>query len=180
MWFATFSCAACALCVHLARRVERGIPAAASLERTLYGLRRGAELSGNAAVDAEPAVRELIGSLAEARSFAAAIAALNEFISEAETVSSRGAEVPKTLARVCFSVGIFGGVLALARGLGGGSPTPALAADALGSVAFGLLGGMLCHYVGHKASGRRRRYRECVRELSRWFRQRVAERWPDE
>jgi hypothetical protein len=178
MWFATFSCAACALAVYLARRAERRVPAAAPLERTLQKLRHGAELAQESWVDTEPVVRELLVSFAAARSAGAAIAALNEFITEAETVSAHGAEVPKTLARVCFSVGILGGVLALARGLGGGLPSPELAGDALGSVAVGLLGGMLCHYVGQKASARRRRYRDCVRELSRWFRQRVEETWP--
>jgi|SRR6187399_1125119 len=187
MWFAVLSCLMGAAFVFGSWRVARAQPSARSLEACVKRLQgavpgetAGAVLGASAVPgaaergestslgsDAEGmAVRvlELADRISRAQSRAAAVAELNEFISEVDRDS--GAEVPLTLARVCFTSGILLAVLAVAAMLAaGGMVGLTSAVPALVAVIGGLSSGMLCYQLGREAKRRRQEFRGVVRRL---------------
>ena len=124
---------------------------------------------------AERELRELLGTLAAAPSRSSAVAAINELTRELEATSLHGAEVPKTLGRICFSSGLLLFLVGLAQALAessgalgaDGAVAPALA------LASGVVGGGICYQLGRKASSRRRAYRDRARALIKLLKSRL-------
>lgn len=180
MWFAVLSCLLGAAFVFGSWRVARAQPSARSLEACVKRLQGAAPGQSGSGEGAEPAVTplgqhaegtaervaELADRISRAQSRSVAVAELNEFISEVDRDS--GAEVPQTLARVCFTSGILLGVLALAAMLtAGGMVGLTSAVPALVAVFGGLSSGMLCYQLGREAKRRRQEFRGVVRRLTR-------------
>lgn len=118
-------------------------------------------------------MRALVQAIERAQHRAEAVAALNEFTLEAQAEGEREVELPGLLARVCFTLGLLFGVLALTKTLSApGTLAPELAAAAV-AVGAGLLGGMVCYSIGQKAKQRRHAYREQVRQLSKILQDRL-------
>ena len=174
MWFAVLSCFLGAAFVFGSWRVARAQPSARSLEACVKWLQgavpgEGAEPGvtslGKHAEGTAVRVAELADRISRAQSRSVAVAELNEFISEVDRDS--GAEVPQTLARVCFTSGILLGVLALAAMLtAGGMVGLTSAVPALVAVFGGLSSGMLCYQLGREAKRRRQEFRGVVRRLT--------------
>lgn len=167
MGFAVTAWIICAGLVFVSVRSLRKQPSANELERATAGL-QGPPPGQDVSNETAARVQTLVAELEQAASQLEAVAVLNEFISEVELESMRGAAVPATLARACFSVGVMLGVLALADLLGDADAIDwAIAMPALLAGAAGVLGGMLCYQIDRGANRRRHAYREAVRRLSR-------------
>ena len=158
----------------------RHIPSAAPLERTSNALGRERRLSGTGGSD-ERGLIDLVTTIETANSRAVAVAALNEFIGDADQESSRGATIPSSLARVCLTLGVLLGVLAVAQTLGdaGGGPIIGRFGPALVAATAGLMGGLLCYQLGQQANRRRSEYREQVRRLAALLEQRLPPERPE-
>lgn len=110
--------------------------------------------------------------IGRASSRSIAIAELNEFIADVDT--DTGAEVPLTLARVCFTLGVLLGVLSLATGLRSGSSVGfAMALPALVALTAGLASGMVCYQLGLLAKRRRQEFRGVLRRLTQLLERRL-------
>lgn len=167
MGFAIAAWIVCAGLVFISIRATRGLPSAGEMEAVAVAVERPSRVT-----EASNATRRrvliLVADLERASSRAVAVAVLNEFISEAELESERGAAVPATLARACFSVGVMLGVLAVADVLGAAAAVSLTAMiPALVAGTAGVTGGMLCYQIDRWASQRRQAYRDAVRRLSR-------------
>jgi hypothetical protein len=181
MIFAIMSCLACAALVAYSARAVRHMPATARLERMSRTL--GAEKhSARAHGDDDQRLRELVNTIETTNSRAVAVAALNEFIGDAEQESSRGASIPSSLGRVCLTLGLLLAVLAVTQALA--SPERGLTIDrftpALVAATAGLMGGLLCYQIGQQANLRRREYRDQARRLARSLERLVEARLPQE
>ena len=171
MWFAIVACVSCASLVFGSWRVARAQPSALGLEACLRSLRKGPSISASGDEFAER-VGELVEYIRRASSRSAAIAELNEFVADVD--SDTGAEVPLTLARVCFTLGILLGVLSLAAGLRSGSNVGfAMAMPALVAVTGGLVSGMVCYQLGLTARRRRQEFRGLLRRLTQLLEQQL-------
>lgn len=174
MWFAFLSCLlACALVLY-SHRAARRIRSAKPVERVCRELRGYRVGPAANAGEQESDLREVVHAVERARNRAEAVAALNEFTLEAEAGSESEVEIPGLLARVCFTLGLLFGVLALTEMLG--APEVALShqlAAAGLAVAFGVVGGMVCYRIGREAKQRRRDYRNQVRQLSKILQDRL-------
>lgn len=172
MWFAVLACVSGALLMLGSWRVARAQPSAQALEACLRSLRKNASAAFSSEDVISVTVGELVQRIGRASSRSVAVAELNEFIAEVDKDS--GAEVPVTLARVCFTVGLLLGVLALAAGLGSGrsvgleTATPALVA-----VMAGLASGMVCYQLGLSAKRRRQEFRGVLRRLTQLLEQQL-------
>ena len=171
MWFAIVACACCASLVFGSWRVARAQPSAFALEARVRALRTGVSIATGGDELAQR-IDELVQQIRRAPSRSVAIAELNEFIADVD--SDTGAEVPLTLARVCFTVGVLLGVLSLATGLRSGSGVGfAMAIPALVAVTGGLVSGMLCYQLGLTAKRRRQEFRGLVRRLTQLLEQQL-------
>lgn len=165
MWFAIVACVVGGLLVFGSWRVARAQPSASALEASLRSLRNGATRVPDGDGIASR-VGELVEHIGRASSRSVAIAELNEFIADVDT--DTGAEVPLTLARVCFTLGVLLGVLSLATGLRSGSGVGfAMALPALVALTAGLASGMVCYQLGLAAKRRRQEFRGVLRRLTR-------------
>ncbi|HEU5074270.1 MAG TPA: hypothetical protein VFU02_08855 [Polyangiaceae bacterium] len=166
MWFAILACAGGAVCVLGSWRVTRSQPSADALEAGIRALGKGASTAFASEVGVSVQVRELGERIRTAGSRSAGIAELNEFISEVDR--DNGAQVPLTLARVCFTLGVLLGVLALAAPLrSGGDVGLQTVTPALIAVTAGLASGMVCYRLGLVAKRRRQEFRGVLRRLVR-------------
>jgi len=171
MWFAIAACIIGALLVFGSWRVAQAQPSALALEASVRSLRNSASTapSGDAIA---VRVGELVEHIRRASSRSIAISELNEFIADVDT--DTGAEVPLTLARVCFTLGVLLGVLALATGLRSGSSIGfAMALPALVALTAGLASGMVCYQLGLTARQRRQEFRGVLRRLTRLLEQQL-------
>jgi hypothetical protein len=118
-----------------------------------------------------------VASIEAAESRGAAVAALNEFISDVQANSTREVQVPRVLGRACFSFGTLIGLIALSNALLAAPGALSLAGltPALISGAAGILGGIFCYRVGRKADAQWHAYRDQVRKLSKLLQQRLPE-----
>lgn len=171
MWFAIVACVGCAFLVIGSWRVARAQPSALGLEACVRSLGKGAPTAASGD-DLVVRVAELVQYISGASSRSAALAELNEFIADVD--SDTGAEVPLTLARVCFTLGVLLGVLSLATGLRSGSGVGfAMAIPALVAVTGGLVSGMVCYQLGLTAKRRRQEFRGALRRLTQLLEQQL-------
>ncbi len=176
MWFAIVACLASAILVFLGHRANRGLPASEPVDRALAELRcRGlAPNEVGAYAEDERRLRELLRQVANARSRARAVAAINEFTLEAQSDLARGVGVAGTLARAGLSLGVLLGALSLAQVL-----TEATSLSLVGltpavvCVGAGGLGCLWCLQIGRWADARRARYRDRVARLSKALQHRL-------
>lgn len=175
MIFAVISCLACAALVAYSAHATRQIPSTAVLERTSRSLRR--EDGSVAVIRNNGQLSDLVETIETAHSRAVGVAALNEFIADAEQESSRGAGIPLSLGRVCLTLGLLLAVLAVAQTLASAESRSTIGQflPALIAVAAGLVGGLSCYQLGQQANRRRREYREQVRRLARLLEQRLPQ-----
>ena len=172
MWFAIVACVSGAALMIKSWRVMRAQPSSHALEAWVRSLKQGASNAPSSDDGISVRVREVVQSIGGATSRSAAIAELNEFISEVD--QDTAAEVPLTLARVCFTLGILLGVLALAASLGSGAAVGLeTALPALVTVIAGLASGMVCYQLGLTAKRRRQEFRGVLRQLTRVLEQRL-------
>lgn len=175
MWFAVLACISGVLAMFGSWRVVRAQPSPDALEACLRSLRNDAAATLAVGDELSATVGELIQRIDRAGSRSIAVGELNEFIAEIDRES--GAEVPLTLARVCFTVGLLLGVLALAGGLGAGrSVGLETAAPALLAVTAGVASGTVCYQLGLSAKQRHREFRGVVRRLTQLLEQRLPAR----
>lgn len=166
MWFAILAWVGGALCVLGSWRVARAQPSPAALEAEVRALGKGASIALTSEAGISAQIRELAERIRSAGSRSVGIAELNEFISEVDKDS--GVEVPLTLARVCFTLNLLLGALALAAPLrSGGEVGLQLATPALVAVTAGLASGMVCYRLGLSAKRRRQEFRAVLRRLIR-------------
>lgn len=172
MWFAVLACVSGVLLMLGSLRVARAQPSAQRLEACVRSLQQGAAAPGDSGDRISVKVRELVECIGRASTRSVAVAELNEFILEVDSES--GTEVPLTLARVCLTLGLLLGVLALATGLGGATnvgletATPALVA-----VMAGLASGLVCYQLGLSAKRRRQEFRGVLRRLTQLLERRL-------
>src|SRR5688572_4384591 len=172
MWFAIVACVGGALLVLGSWRMARAQPSTAALEACVRSLRHGVTIAFDSEDLLSLRVGELVQSIGRANSRSVAVAELNEFISELD--SDSGAEVPQTLARVCFTLGLLLGVLALATGLGGATDVGLeTATPAVVAVMAGLASGMVCYQLGLSAKRRRQEFRGVLRQLMKLLEKRL-------
>ena len=165
MWFAILACVTGAVLVIQSWRVMRAQPSPHALEAWVRALKQGAANPPSSKEGISVRVREVVESIGGATSRSVAVAELNEFISEVD--QDTGVEVPLTLARVCFTLGILLGVLALAARLGSGAVVGLeTALPALVTVIAGLASGMVCYQLGLTARRRRQEFRGLLRQLT--------------
>lgn len=180
MIFAIVSCLACAALVAYSARASRRIPSTAALERAVKGLchHNPSAIIGNEA----DSLSELVRTIQTTDSRAVAVAALNEFIGDAEQESSRGVTVPSLLGRVCLTLGLLLAILAVAEGLANAERGLTIVhfGPALIAAVAGLVGALLCYWLGQQANRRRREYREHTRRLARLLSQLIERRLPQE
>ena len=165
MWFAIVACVSGAALMLGSWRVARAQPSARALEAWIRAL--GSNTSAAPSEDGvSVSVNEVVDRIRRAPSRSVAVAELNEFIAEVDKDS--GSEVPLTLARVCFTLGILLGVLALATGLGSGGVVGMVTAfPPLVAVMAGLASGMVCYQLGLAAKRRRQEFRGVLRRLTK-------------
>jgi len=171
MWFAIVACVSGALLVIGSWRVARAQPSPLAIEACVRSLRSGAASvpSGDGIATR---VAELVAHIGRASSRSSAIAELNEFIADVDI--DTGAEVPLTLARVCFTLGVLLGVLSLATGLRSGTGVGFMTAfPALAALLSGLMSGMVCYQLGLAAKRRRQEFRQLLRQLKQLLEQRL-------
>lgn len=172
MWFAILACVSGVLLAVGSWRVARAQPSARALEACVRSLRRDVGATPPLVDPTSLRVGELVQRIARARSRSVAVAELNEFISEVDADS--GAEVPQTLARVCFTLGLLLAVLALAAGLGAaGSVGVETVTPALVALTAGLASGMACYQLGLVAKRRRQEFRGVLRQLTQLLEKRL-------
>ncbi|HEY6724519.1 MAG TPA: hypothetical protein VI197_10815 [Polyangiaceae bacterium] len=172
MWFAILACVSGVLLVLGSWRLARAQPSAHALEACVRSLQQSAPVPVDAADRISVRVGQLVERIGRTRSRSVAVAELNEFISEVDSAS--GAEVPLTLARVCFTLGLLLGVLALATRLGAATGVGLEAATpALVAVMAGLASGMVCYQLGLSARRRRQEFRGVLRRLTQVLERRL-------
>lgn len=172
MWFALLACVSGALLMLGSWRVARAQPSPQALEACVRSLRKGTSTALDLGDGISARVDEVVQCIGRADSRSVAVAELNEFISDVDKDS--GAEVPLTLARVCFTLGLLLGVLALAAGLGSGASVGlTTATPALVAAMAGIASGMVCYQLGLSAKRRRQEFRRVLRQLMHLLEQRL-------
>lgn len=128
--------------------------------RTREQLRRA-----SAALPPDGALARLLGALLDADGRAAAVAELNDAVSELSSELAIGAEVPRAAARIALAAGTAAAVVVVAARL----PGEGVAALVPATVAFalGVGGAAACSWIGRVAGEWARRQREAGNELLR-------------